>query len=138
MVTLVEDARPSAEWISRALLASGYRADFTPGSLWEIERFFEQNSQDGMPRNLLAQDCGARLFALGAYVGEVIRRARGGEWQADDRDPLGEVNIALHLAPDDIIWPVQRAMRRLKNGPEDNIAHYGHVLGLDVGARPLG
>jgi len=40
---------------------------------------------------------GARLFALGAYAGEVIRRAVGGTWSADDADPEAEINIELQL-----------------------------------------
>ncbi len=73
----------------------------------------------------MAQQTGARLFALGSYVGEVIRREGNGEWVGSDGDPQAEINIAVRLPPDLLMWPVQRVMKRLKNGPEDNIYHYG-------------
>jgi hypothetical protein len=73
MNTLIEDIEPSAEWIARALSSSGYRADFTPRSLWEIDRFFEEHSRDGAskPGGLLAEDrratavCGGLLYGRG-------------------------------------------------------------------------
>ena len=86
------------------------------------------------PGGLLATDFGPRVFALGAYTGEVIRRDRGGEWHADDDDPGAEVNVELRLPGGGVIWPVQRAMKRCLNGAEDGIAAYGAALGLDVGA----
>jgi hypothetical protein len=124
---IVSDAEKAANWIAGALNASGYKADFSTQSLQEIERFFIEHSKEGKPKSggLLAQDTGARLFALGSYVGEVIRRQGKGEWIASDGDPQAEINIAVRLPSKVTLWPVQRVMKRLKNGPEDNIYHYG-------------
>jgi hypothetical protein len=138
MASLVEDAGAAAEWIATALSSSGYRADFSPHSLWEVDRFFDEHSKRGKPRRrgLLAENLGQRLFAVGSYAGEVIRRDLGGEWRADEADPEGEVNIELHLPDGAVVWPVQRAMKRLSNGREDGIAAYGAALGLNVGPAP--
>jgi hypothetical protein len=89
MASLTEDLDGSAVWISNALSSSGYLADFSPASLWAIDRFFEDHSVAGRPcpGGLLDKDLGGRLFALGAYAGEVIRRALGAEWRLDDQDP---------------------------------------------------
>ena len=127
--TIVEDAKASAEWIASALSSSGYRADFTLASLSEIDRFFDEHSRDGQPvaGGLLSESTGSRLFALGSYVGEVIRRNAGGEWVGDDSDPKAEINIEFHLPSGVIAWPVQRAMKRLINGSEDGIAPYGEA-----------
>ncbi|HEV8239963.1 MAG TPA: hypothetical protein VGS57_11395, partial [Thermoanaerobaculia bacterium] len=97
-----------------------------------------EQSDKGRPRRggLLADETGARLFALGAYTGEVIRRAVGGTWSGDDPDPEGEINIELQLADGSIVWPVQRVMKRLANGAEDALAPYAAALGVDVGAPP--
>jgi hypothetical protein len=46
-VGIVDDARASAERISRALTNSGYTADFSPQSAWELERFFDEQAPDG-------------------------------------------------------------------------------------------
>ena len=137
-VVITEDLRSSAAWISQALRSSGYGADFSPGSLWEIDRFFEEQSEGGAakPGGLLAQDLGARLFALGAYIGEVVRRHQGGRWVGNDSDPEAEINVELHLPDGTRCWPVQRVMKRFKNGAEDGIAGWGHAAGLPVGPRP--
>jgi hypothetical protein len=138
MGTIIEDAKKASTWIATALSSSGYVADFSAASLWQVDRFFDDHAQDGTakPGGLLAQDLGSRLFAVGAYIGEVIRRERGGQWIADDDDPQAEINIALQLPDGAICWPVQRAMKRFKNGSEDGIAAYGLGMGLAIGAKP--
>ena len=125
-----------AEWIARALRSSGYEADFSPRSLWEIDRFFDENTADGaaIPGGLLATS-GPRVFALGGYIGEVIRRSVGGTWRAENDDPLGEINVELLLVDTSVVWPVQRAMKRFRD-PSDGIGAYGLALGVPVGARP--
>jgi hypothetical protein len=124
---IVSDALASAEQISRALSQSGYKADFSLESLKQVDRFLEEQVANGQPKpgGLLSQQLGARLFAIGAYVGEVIRRQNGGEWQGDDSDPRAEINIAVRLKTGVILWPVQRVMKRFKNGAEDGIWIYG-------------
>ena len=137
MTKLKDDIREGAEWIARALLSSGYKADFSPQSLWEIDRFFEDHSKRGqaIKGGLLDQSLGQRIFCLGSYAGEVIRRHKGGEWTTDDADPRGEVNIELRLPDGTLCWPVQRVMKRFKNGPEDGVAVWGLAFGLDVGPQ---
>lgn len=138
MATIKEDIAESADWISRALNNSGYRADFTPQSLWEIDRFFDEHSQNGAARagGLLSSGLGQRIYAVGAYVGEVVRRKLGGKWTGGDNDQEAEINIELQLPDGARCWPVQRAMKRFKNGPEDGIAAWGVGVGLDVGSAP--
>jgi hypothetical protein len=138
MGTIVDDVKSSADWISKALEASGYKADFSPSSLWEIDRFFDEHCKNGeaLPGGLLSESLGSRIFALGAYIGEVIQRTRGGSWKGNDSDPEVEMNVELVLTDGTVCWPVQRAMKRFKNGPEDGIAAYGLGLGLAVGPRP--
>jgi hypothetical protein len=129
--SLLDDVRTSAEWIARALDGSGYRADFTPDCLRDIERFMSEHSDKGtaVEGGLLATDLGARLFALGCYVGETVRIALGGRWEADDDDPRGEINIRLRLPDGSVVWPVQRLVKRFANGPEDSIVGYWTALG---------
>src|SRR5215475_968138 len=87
-VRIIEDTHSAATWIAAALTGSGYRADMSPASLWDLERFFDEHASDGRarPGGLLSDDLGPRLFGLGAYLGEVIRRDLGGVWQGDDSD----------------------------------------------------
>ncbi len=138
MATIKEDIATASKWISKALKSSGYRADFTPASLQEIDRFFDEHSANGGPvaGGLLAESLGSRLFAIGSYVGEVLRNHLGGEWHGDDSDPQVEINVELRLADGTVCQPVQRAMKRLKNGAEDGIAAYGRGMGLTVSDQP--
>lgn len=93
----------------------------------------DDNVRDGspVPGGLLSEQLGARLFALGAYVGEVIRRAGGGEWSGDDSDPEAEINVKVRFPKGGEIWPVQRIMKRYQNGQEDSIYVYGKAILAD-------
>lgn len=126
---LVDDISVAATWIAGALSSSGYQADFTPASIDEIERFFKEQTSAGkaLPQGLLSEDLGSRLFALGSYCGEVLRREIGGHWVADDSDPQGEINASLKLANDTMCWPVQRVMNRFQS-PENNLVHWAVQL----------
>lgn len=127
---VVRDAIAASDWIAVALRSSGYKADFSVESLREIDRFLDDHSVNGKPKpgGLLAEQTGARLFALGAYVGEVLRRSLDGTWHGDDADPEAEINIEVHFGPDAKIWPVQKIMKRFVNGPEDSIYPYARVI----------
>ena len=82
MANLVKEIAVAADEIARTLRGSNYRANFSPESLWDIDLFFDDHSEGGAPKakGLLAEQLGRRLFALGGYVGETIRRKLGGEW----------------------------------------------------------
>jgi hypothetical protein len=138
MAPLTEDIAASAAWVAQVLQSSGGHADFSAQSLWSVDQFLDENSDRGQPRRggLLETDHDSRIFALGAYVGEVVRRNAGGTWHVNDQDPRAELNVELVLADGTKIWPVQRVMKRYKYGPEDGIAAYGAALGLDVGPAP--
>ncbi|MFX1257144.1 MAG: hypothetical protein ACFFAN_04765 [Promethearchaeota archaeon] len=137
MGKILEDVKKSSIWIAKALKSSNYRTDFSPESLLEIERFFNNNTQNGKPilGGLLSKDLGNRIFAIGCYVGEVICKSLGGKWNGDDSDPQAEINVTLKLPDSSIIWPVQRVMKRFKNGPEDSIVAYGSSLGLRINIK---
>ncbi|MEU7583920.1 hypothetical protein AB0B50_40800 [Streptomyces sp. NPDC041068] len=132
MPEIFEEIAELSSWIADALQYSSYSADFTPQSLAEIDRFFDDHSQDGEPRpgGLLEEQLGMKIFSLGAYVGETIRRQVGGEWRPDENNPSAKGNTSLHLPDGAVIWPIQRVMKRYKMGSEEGIATYGKALGL--------
>lgn len=71
-----------------------------------------------------------------------VRRALQSLWSIDrffdehsyEGQPTRDGLLADGLATR--IWPVQRVIKRYKNGAEDGIAAYGAALGLDVGEPP--
>jgi hypothetical protein len=138
MTSVVEGALKMADMVATALKSSGYEADFTPASLWEVDRFFDEQTRKGGPRRwgLLSKETSLRLFSLGAYVGEVIRRERGGEWEADDGDENAMLNLRLRLPDGTVLWPVQQTVRRMAKGADEAIVPYAADAGLDAGPKP--
>jgi len=137
MATLKEDIQKSAEWISTALISSGYKADFSTDSIAEVERFFSEQSRNGkaVSSGLLSEQLGTRLFSVGSYVGELLKRNIGGEWIVNDSDPQDEINVAVKLPNGTICWPVQRVMKRFKNGTEESLTAYAISLGIKTSAK---
>ncbi|MBR1599371.1 MAG: hypothetical protein IJ661_10755 [Lachnospiraceae bacterium] len=123
--TLAEDIPVSAEWAKDNLNKTGYEVDYNLESMKEVERFFNEQSKEG---GVLTGKSGSILFSLGCLIGETIIRICGGEWVTDDDDPMGEINIAVKLPNDAVVWPVQRCMKRLKNGDEENIYDYVYAI----------
>ena len=124
--TLLGDISKAEDWLVRDMNATGYPLDGTIESFRELDRFFDEQSRPG---GVLADGKpGSKLFAVGSYMGQVFVRRLGGVWETDDADPMGEVNIAVRLADSSRCWPVQRAMKRLQNGPEDSLYAYGCLM----------
>ena len=123
--TLMEDIPKAEKWLVEAMASSGYELDGTIGSFKELDRFFEEQRRPG---GLLDGKVGNKLFAVGCYMGQVLIASLGGTWETDDSDPMGEINIAVHLSDGSTVWPVQRAMKRFQNGAEDSLYVYGAVL----------
>lgn len=63
----------------------------------------------------------------GAYIGEVMRRAHGGEWRLETQQFPGEQVYTLRIGSVDI-YPVSKAYKRPTNGPEDSVSFYYKVL----------
>lgn len=129
---IITDAREAGRWAASTLSQTGYDLDFSVASLREVDRFFDDQMVRG--RIMLGSDLGRNpgrfIFALGSYVGEVVRRAGNGVWAGEWLDPLG-MKLEVRLAKGDRIWPIQRVYARFRSGPEDGIYVYGmSVLGL--------
>lgn len=131
---IVAEAVAAGQAVADKLLGLGFRADFTLSSLYEIDRLFDRDAPDGVarPGGLFSEKVGFCLFALGGYVGQTLLRELGGEWVGDDRDPEGEINICLKLSDGSIVWPVQRVMKRFRDGAENSIGDYGAVIARDL------
>jgi hypothetical protein len=128
---IIVDAIKSAKWISKALNSSGYKADFSLESLKEIDRFFDEHSENGKPKvgGLLGEQLGSRIFSIGSYVGEVLKKEYGGKWVGNDSDPDSEINLELRLNGDIGLYPIKKTIKRLQNGSEDSLYFYGKVAG---------
>ncbi len=141
MGTLKEDIKGQSDWIVKAFAADGFQLDYTIDSIIEVDRFFSKNMANGKPKKngrLTGKGFGPILFSIGSYVGEtIIRNIKGSEWITDDNDPQGELNVSLKL-PDDVqIWPIQKVIKRFKNGSEDAIYPYVHLVTNEFTSLPF-
>lgn len=126
--TLDEDIHTACEWVAMALNSSGYKADYTIESMKEIDRFIDEQSGEN---GIISRGRGKILFSLGCYVGETVIRLYGGKWHTDDNDPAGEINASVELDNGTVIFPIQRVIKRYRNGSEDGIYAYVYVLSPD-------
>lgn len=60
---------------------------------------------------------------FGCYLGETHRRNRGGEWGTGDGGA-----VSLRTRSGTICYPWARVLKRLTNGPEDNVLHWYQYL----------
>jgi len=140
MATLLQDIKTQSDWITKAFAADKLKLDYTIHSFIEIDRFFNKHARDGkaVRRGRLATQLGPIIFSIGAYVGQaIIKNVRGAVWQTNDKDPEGEVNAAVKLPDGTIIFPMQRVLKRFKNGTEDALYVYGHELTKDYTKQPF-
>lgn len=72
---------------------------------------------------------------FGGYIGEVVRRKRGGVWQII-QNPLGDENVIALVNGDDKIFPPSKVFKRLMNGEEDDVWFYFQVV--TDGLEPVG
>ena len=140
MGTLLADIQMQSEWITKAFAADKLKLDYSIHSFMEIDRFFCKHSKDGkaIKGGRLAQNIGAIVFSLGAYVGQtIIKHVPGSMWQTDDNDLEGEMIASVKLPDGTTIFPMQRIMKRFLNGMEDAIYVYGHHLVKDYINEPF-
>ena len=115
----MEHLDEAAAEAAAALAELGYATDFSPASLVEVDRFFDSDDRDAA----LAGDAGAKVAMIGAYVGEVLRRALGGAWVPGDDEPM------LAFANGEVTSPMQHTAMRWQSSV-DTLAQYATGYGL--------
>jgi hypothetical protein len=134
MATLKEDLQKYSEMIVSGFAEDRMNLDYSIRSLIDIDRFFNENSINGkaVRGGRLSRNLGVVLFSIGAYVGNcIVKNVKGAKWVTDDNDRSGEMNVSVQFPDGSIIWPVQKVMKRFKNGSEDSIYVYGYQLTKD-------
>jgi len=139
MATLKEDIQTQSDWLVKAFAADGLTLDYTLASLIAVDRFFALHAKNGhaVKGGRLAQNFGAVIFAIGAYVGQtIIAQVPGAVWLTDDNDPQGEITAAVQFTDGTTMWPMQKVMKRFKNGAEDSIYLYAYHITKDHTSEP--
>lgn len=97
------------------MVARGYALDFSEESAAELERVVRQVCKDTDPRSETAQ-------AIGAYLGELIVRNRGGRWVE-----LGD-SFGVDLPDGARAMPLDVVADRLRSGPAQDLGAYFRSL----------
>jgi hypothetical protein len=74
-----EELAPKSGAVLRAL---GKQGDFTPASLWSVADLIDDRRRTGKLPAIFQDDANVFDKLLTAYLGEVVRRAKGGRWAA--------------------------------------------------------
>ena len=115
--------------VDHAKAATGVDLDFSEESIGRVEAVLSQ-LHDALPKGFFAKlfgrgpssdDILTMSKMYGSYVGEVLRRTRGGEWALVD-DQVTLIN------GDERVWPIAKVFKRITNGSDDNVAVYFKVL----------
>jgi hypothetical protein len=131
MPTIKEDIEKFSEMMVKGFSADKLTLDYTLTSFKDIETFYNKHSKDGkaVEGGRFSKNLGPILFGLGGYIGKtIIKLVPGTKWIIDEKDKEGEVNAALQLPDGSMVWPMQRTIKRFRNGEEDNIYYYGYAI----------
>lgn len=101
--------------------------DYTAGSIYTLERFIAE--QFDPPRSNYVGD--NLPIGIGCYIGEVIIRTVGGNWNSEGKP---EIN---NIGPIQAIYPMQKALKRFKNGSEESLAWYYQTIVRYAGQESL-
>jgi len=140
MASLKQDIKKQSDWIIKAFQEDGYKLDYSIKSFLEVDKFFEKHSKNGKPirGGRLTQNLGPIIFSIGSYIGETfIKNVKGAEWITDDNDPQGEITATIKFPNGTKCWPIQKAMKRYKNGFEDSVYTYGYELVKEYISEPF-
>jgi hypothetical protein len=120
--TAAEIAQLVIPWVQEKY---GVTLDYTPFSLRQIDGIIDDL------RHLPFESAQPLLFSMGCYVGEMFVKHAGGTWRTAEEVGMSAVAsspIVIQLADGRACNPVGRVYKRFKNGPEENIAYFFHVI----------
>ncbi|SDT64763.1 hypothetical protein SAMN05216490_4575 [Mucilaginibacter mallensis] len=135
MGNLKEDINTNSEWIVKAFKSIKLDLDYTITSFIEIDKYFIINTKKGKAKagSTLSKNLGPILFSIGSYIGNtIIKNIPGSFWITDDDTADGEITASVKLPDGNIIFPMQRVMKRFKNGNEDSIYPYGYEISKNL------
>ncbi len=116
-----EEMRKLAERAVGLAVKAGMKLDYSETSLQAVDAYVGQlHGFLNSPENTWTEKMKwGFALAYGGYVGEVVRRAAGGEWVAGTLVP--DPKLAIGIVE---LTPVTKVLRRMNNGIEDHLPHY--------------
>lgn len=111
----------------------GERLDFTTESIAALDRCLTAIAEPptGPPTDL---DYDSRVW--GAYLGEVVRRRYGGDWQMSQY-PGGDLAVPSLEVRGSHVYPMMKIVRRLTLGPAENVSDFYSMVTKRLGFESL-
>jgi len=119
------------EAVSRARTEFQIALDFTPDSVGAVEELLGKLHARRAAGEMTDPRLHREAMTWGAYIGEVIRRLKGGHWQKD-HPVVGSNRYPIHYEGHES-FPVGWCGKRIVNGLEDNVWHKFQILTLGQG-----
>jgi hypothetical protein len=116
------------EAVHRARAEFGVGLDFGPEPVGAVEELLGKLHARRAGGEMTDARLHREAMTWGAYVGEVIRRLKGGRWEKDHA-VAGPESYPIHY-PGHQSFPVAWCGKRIVNGDEDNVWHKFQVLTL--------
>lgn len=106
----------------------GIKLDWTDASIANVESALAKMHQSYISTTPRPTEEQVMSFAkgFGSYIGEVYRRNHGGEWGIVDLG--GQQFPGIKSKSGTSFWPWGRALNRITQGPENNVADYYKAL----------
>lgn len=114
--------------VRRAAAEYATDLDYSPESVERVEAVLGRLHARHAAGDLSADDARREGAMWGAYVGEVIRRHKGGYWEAD-HPVAGPASFPICYDGRQS-FPVTWCLKRVVNGDEDNVWHKFRYLAL--------
>lgn len=142
-VTQFCDHGAVADEAVREFQHSGFSLDYTIASIATLDLLLSDRygaTGLGMDEEWRPTEEHRKVIAMvGSYVGEVIRARYSGDWTDDPDHPGKPLFVQLDLGVSGVVWPLERAYRRLKNGDADSLLGYMESVQNEVtGGKDLG
>ena len=107
--------------------------DYSLESLNRIEEYISNTFTDlkAKKNSFFAEDTDSKTFALGAYLGEVIRKnGKGVRWNNENSE--SPIEIIQETPNGAKALTINKAFKRIYNGEGDSIHHYAVVMLKDL------
>lgn len=95
-------------------LAPTLQLDYSATSIQALEQLIAANFDP--PGSSFVGD--TLPVGVGCYVGEVVVRTLGGQWNVEGKPEINDIG------PIQAVFPIQKAVKRFSNGPEDSLHSY--------------
>jgi hypothetical protein len=114
----------------RTAAAKGERLDFTEASIAGVERCLATTAD--VAGQLASDNLEHETRVWGAYLGEVVRRRFGGEWQMSQY-PGGALAVPTLEVRGSNLYPMMKVYRRLTMGSQENLTEFYAMIAKRLG-----